>query len=324
LAAPADYTPVFFPDANLQAAVVAWLNKPEGSVITMNDVNNIYSLDVSGKNIASLAGIEALKNLNSLYAGSNNITDLTPVTGIKKLANLNLQHNGLSDISVLTGANMPYLARVWLDNNNITDVSPLSGKPLLEAVYIQNNTITDISSLASCARLVHLFINNNTVSDISAVSQMPRLIVMGVSGNRNLGNLSPLSTNAVMLEFYAAYCNITDISVVANWTALKSLDLHGNKITDITPIMQGFNSGAYRTAYWNCFADVSGNPLDFKAVNCDVPMLKALGMAVYSDNDIYTDRSVYFIQQVLAQQASASGNDTGIPVNGNIVIKKAK
>jgi len=297
-----DYTAVNFPDPNLQAAVVAWLGKTEDSVITKNDVNSIGYLDISSKQISSLEGIDVMENLNVLVARNNSFTDLTPVTKLKKLSGLDLESNNISDISVLAGADMPALVRIWLGNNNITDIPVFSNKPALDALYMQNNKISDISGLISCTKLVHLFISNNNVRDISVVSSMNNLIVCGIDHNRDLSDLSPLSNNRIMLEFYASSCNISDISVVSNWVSLKNLDLGHNNITDITPVMESFNSGAYRAPYWNCYVNIYGNPLGFKAINCDLPMLNSFGLSINLEHEVIVDMSAQFISNVEQQQ----------------------
>src|SRR4051794_10202031 len=66
---------VSIPDAGLNAAIRAALQKPAGP-LTQQDLLSLTNLDASSRNITSLAGLEAARNLATLSLQSNHLANL--------------------------------------------------------------------------------------------------------------------------------------------------------------------------------------------------------------------------------------------------------
>ena len=62
-----------------------------------------------------------------------------------------------------------------VNNNQITDVTPLSGKPQLEELRMENNRITQLSGITGLTGLKYLLMYGNPVTVIEAVRDMPAL-----------------------------------------------------------------------------------------------------------------------------------------------------
>ena len=78
---------------------------------------------------------------------------------------LNLEDNTISDISPVTGlTNLTYLS---LGENNISDISPVTGLTNLTRLYLSWNTISDISPVTGLTNLTRLYLSWNNISDIS-------------------------------------------------------------------------------------------------------------------------------------------------------------
>ena len=124
---------------------------------------------------------------------------------------LDLNDNAISDISPLTGLiNLTYLK---LRKNKISDISLLAGLRNLKTLELNNNAISDVSPLAGLINLTWLLLSNNAISDVSPLV-----------GLINLTDLR-LSANA-----------ISDASPLTRLTNLRSLSLEGNYIVDFSPI----------------------------------------------------------------------------------------
>ena len=52
-----------------------------------------------------------------------------------------------------------------LDNNKITDISPLGNLVNLESLYLVNTQITDISPLFKLSNLRYLYLSKNNIDD---------------------------------------------------------------------------------------------------------------------------------------------------------------
>ena len=58
-------------------------------------------------------------------------------------------------------AGLTQLNKVYLSNNQLTDLSPLAKLAMLEQLYLSNNQITDLTPLAGLTKLTHLDLVNN-------------------------------------------------------------------------------------------------------------------------------------------------------------------
>ena len=127
------------------------------------------------------------------------------------LTALDLDDNDVSDLSPLTG--LTSLTRLHLSGNQIADLSPLSGLTSLTELDLTYNGLRDISPLAKLTNLTTLYLYGNKISDISVLANLTNLTVLFLEFNR-----------------------IVDISPLASLTNLTELHLHGNYISDFSPL----------------------------------------------------------------------------------------
>src|SRR4051794_10114695 len=80
---------VSIPDPGLNAAVRQALQKPNGP-LTQQDMLALTDLNASGRNIASVAGLEAARNLTALELLSNRLTNFSLPSGLTNLTFLDL------------------------------------------------------------------------------------------------------------------------------------------------------------------------------------------------------------------------------------------
>jgi alpha-tubulin suppressor-like RCC1 family protein/Leucine-rich repeat (LRR) protein len=135
----------------------------------------VESLDLSGNpinNITTLTDtLNRLSNLKNLYLGSLNIDDSTLSAFITNL-----------DIA-------PQLTTLALNNNDISELSPLSNLTQLSSLYLIQNDISDITPLSNLTQLGSLHLGNNQIDDISAL----------VTNNQNGGFQSIQRSNTMYL-----------------------------------------------------------------------------------------------------------------------------
>ncbi len=122
-------SPVTIPDAKLRAAIAAELGKASGATIYKSELETLTRLDLG-------RGSEA---------GTAYISGLTGLEFATNLSSLKLRNNNITDISPLSG--LTNLESLDFTANNITDISPLSSLTNLESLDFTANNITDISPL---------------------------------------------------------------------------------------------------------------------------------------------------------------------------------
>jgi Leucine-rich repeat (LRR) protein len=115
---------VVFPDLNLDAAIRAAINKPEGTIY-IADLEGLKSLDASEKSIKDITGLEYCTDLKDLDLSMNLINDVSPLSGLKSLERLYLGYITPFHLTRLP-VTSPVIDGPIHVGNMITDVSPLS------------------------------------------------------------------------------------------------------------------------------------------------------------------------------------------------------
>lgn len=221
---------VTFDDKALELTVKQALGKTENESVSSGDLARLTVLDVSGKNIRSLTGLEYATSLFQLSANDNSITDLRPIANLGNITTLYLNNNNISDIAPLN--RLRNLKTLYLENNQIQDISSLSDIDLYD-LSVGANLITDISPLSNSVNLVQLNLHDNKIYDISALSDMNRLDWLGINGNK-ITDVSSLSGITTLTTAILSRNAILDISPIIQNKNLVSLDIESNYVVDIS------------------------------------------------------------------------------------------
>ncbi|MFC1718547.1 leucine-rich repeat domain-containing protein [Candidatus Poribacteria bacterium] len=200
-----------------------------------------------------------LATLTTFVAEHKGIAVLTGMEYCITLNLLNLNDNTISDISPLANlTNLSYLS-IW--KNQIDDISPLTNLTNLEHLdfgWGGGNQISDISPLAGLTKLTLLNLNDNTISDISPLANLTNLSYLSIWKNQ-IDDISPLTnlTNLEHLDFgWGGGNQISDISPLAGLTKLTLLNLNDNTISDISPLANLTNL-SYLSIWKNQIDDIS-------------------------------------------------------------------
>ncbi|MFA5069651.1 MAG: leucine-rich repeat domain-containing protein, partial [Candidatus Omnitrophota bacterium] len=198
--------------------------------------------------IADLNGLTG-----ALYAWSWNITSIEGAQYLTNLQELWLYDNQISDLSPLTGlSNLNYL---YLNNNQISNISPLTALTNLQDLYLRYNQISDLSPLESLINLRELDLYYNQISDISPLAGLTHLNNLNLYYNQ-ISDLSPLAGLTNLHNLYLKNNQISDLSPLAELTNLYHLELAENQISDISPLA-GLTNLNYLFLDYNQISDLS-------------------------------------------------------------------
>lgn len=179
------------------------------------------------RDFSVLKDCEVLHNVSAKKCG---ITDISTLTN-KAISYLYLDDNEISDISSF--ANFEALRHLEICNNKITDISALEDRKLLSTLYLDGNQITDISALATTPSLSWLQISDNQISSLAPLSNAEQLGYLYVNRNK-LTSLDGLE-NALKLKILQATENqIENINGIINCTILEQFNINANKVSDIS------------------------------------------------------------------------------------------
>lgn len=135
------------------------------------------------------------------------------------------------------------LKKLKLNENEISDISPLKNLTKLEYLEIQRNRIVDVNHLKNLTNLKFLKLYNNLIEDIAPLSNLTNLTGLDLHYNVTVGgdeshkiiskgitDISALK-NLKKLEFLDISANrIEDISILKNFDKIKDLDFSGNRV----------------------------------------------------------------------------------------------
>ena len=228
-------------DANLRAVIAEALGKAPNAPITPDEMATLTELRAGDQGIRNLAGLEFATNLQTLDLGREWVDGRW------------VNSNDISDLSPLSG--LTNLTTLWLDDNNLSDVSPLSGLTNLTTLGLYFNDITDVSPLSGLTNLTTLGLSDNSISDVSPLSGLTNLTTLGLYFN-DITDVSPLSglTNLTWLGLFDN--NISDVSPLSGLTNLTELRLSDNNISDISPL-SGLTNLTHLGLGANSISDVS-------------------------------------------------------------------
>ena len=179
----------------------------------------------------------------SFDSSEASIQDLAGLEFAINLEGLYLKNNKILEVAPLT--DLKNLTWLDLSGNLISDVSALvnlnnliwldlSLNPYTYSKY-DTSSILDVTPIAQLKNLTYLKLSRNRLSDISPLAALKNLGVLDLWENRIL-DISPLAGLKNLTELHLGSNSISDISSLAGLENLTALYLSNNQISDFSPI----------------------------------------------------------------------------------------
>ena len=265
-------------DSNFEQALIdlGYDDILDNSVLT-NNINTVSLLELSGKNIANLTGIEDFTELAYLYCYSNNISE------IDMSSNLLLKHLycGNNNITTINIANNYLLEFLSCDNNYLIDLD-VSNNTLLESLICFDANLSDLD-ISNNPLLTNLSCNNNNLTTLD-VSNNPELNLLNCFSN-NLTDLD-VSNNLQLEDLYCYDNNISELNI-SNNTGLMKLNCASNNISTLNT---SYNSQLKNlNCSWNNISTLSiSNNINIEQLSCYGNNLSELDLSNNSElKDLY-------------------------------------
>ena len=169
-----DFAEAWMPDPALRTAVRGEIGLLPDVPLTKERMRSVGYIDIAGKGISDLTGLEFATDLRELDLRDNPITDLRPLANLTMLERLYL-----SDILPSTPtldlrplANLINLEELTLENSKVSDISPLARLKKLQILDLSHNDISDLRPLAGLRELKVLRIRGNPIDDLTPLSEL--------------------------------------------------------------------------------------------------------------------------------------------------------
>lgn len=125
-----------------------------------------------------------------------------------------LNYNQLTDITPLEG--IKQVTYLDLSQNKINSIEALSSLENVEDLILSHNKIVDISPLKNLRSAKNLFLSANKIKDITALSQLKFITyTLDLTKNKELSDLSPLK-NVEIGGLDINRTGVTDLSSVSH------------------------------------------------------------------------------------------------------------
>jgi Leucine-rich repeat (LRR) protein len=231
---------VNFRDANLEAAIRTALDQPTGDILDTS-LLTLTTLNASYRDIQYLDGIEFCSRLRQLQLHGNQIEDISALAYLTVLQDLYLWNNKVEDISAL--AALLDLRFLFLQDNQIEDITALGQNTGLASGDVVNLTGNPINQNGLCnvvnrilrPKGVTVYVTYEcgtvvvNIPDPNLETELRRAI------HKTTGDIYDTDLSG-LTSFSAPHTGITDLTGIEYCKNLRSLDLAGNRIEDITLI----------------------------------------------------------------------------------------
>lgn len=149
----------------------------------------------------------------------NTLVEIEQLSNKGIIDSLFLKNNYLEEIKPITY--LPNIVYLDISNNQITDINEISKLQHLKTLYCQQNAIDSIGKLGKISTLEYLDISNNQLSNLSELSNFENLKTLNLS--YNYIDITTLPENLRIEDLNLSACNILDYSRLGVLKQLKTL-----------------------------------------------------------------------------------------------------
>ena len=175
-----------------------------------------------------------MAGFGELLVDGYGIASLEGIQFAKALRTLFVGQNPVSDLTPLS--DLPELANLDIDSTQVRDFTPLWNLPKLRTLSVRDNNIADLAWLSGLTELTHLSIGDNNISDLSPLSGLSNLSYLYIWDNQ-ISDLAPLGKLASLRSLDLARNRIADPTPLSNLSGLTRLVLSRNvALADIAPL----------------------------------------------------------------------------------------
>ena len=262
-------TILFFPDANLKAALVnaspsnttalgsggyTTIDTNGDGEIQITEANVITGLQLQGGGIIDFTGIQGFPNITYFGCYSNPI-GLLNLNGFTQLTNINITYSQGTQ-TVYNIFNLPSLTNFNYTYSNVTSITLTNTNSVTDVGVWGNPSLTTLN-LIELTGLLRIKADGCAITNFSATNS-PILNELNLSGS-NLTSIA-ITTYPALKKLYLDGNQLTDVSGFSNLLVLEDLNIQNNQITNLQlppmPALRSLTAGSngYPTI------DLSGYP----------------------------------------------------------------
>ena len=260
--------------------------------------------------------------------GRGDISSLKDLRNCKKLQQLILDNQNIKDLSDISG--LP-LVKVSLCGNQIYNLAPLAKCEQLTELRLEENPINNVDDLKNLKKLEYIDLGVTQINDISALSGLPIQELYLV--NQPIKDFSPLTTMYNLKRLYVGGVSYEEQKYISGLTGLRNLTIYGSGISSIKSFTSLTNL-TFLDLYGNNLSDIRGiialkgltsvcignNPIKSIAPLKELPNLCSINISKAEITDLELLSEFPALQEVLCDEKQAEAIKKEIP-NATFRIK---
>lgn len=190
---------VTIPDKLLRETILASLNKPATSDLTIEDMEKVTTIVIPNNislQVSSLSGLEYATNLSQIYLVQSNVVDFSPLEALSSLVYVDLggatlNSSNFPDLSRSTGIKRITASSARLDDSILPELAQFES---LERIYLDSNiNITTLEPLKDLPNLRSISVQFCGIKDFTVINEFPELRDLSAFGQY----IKPASTSTV-------------------------------------------------------------------------------------------------------------------------------
>ena len=132
---------------------------------------------------------------------------------------------------------LPYVEKLTIQNQNLSDLSALSSLSRLQEVDLSNSRFPseDLDILAKLPALNKLVMSGCGLSTVANLSGAPSLTNLDLSNN-TIRNLNALGTIPTLTELNLQHNAVTELNALSSLTELSILNISYNSVSNLSPL----------------------------------------------------------------------------------------
>ena len=201
------------------------------SYATEVDITSNFK-DENLKNAILELAKEATEDENKTQIYESDIDKIVEMPGGTSLKLANKSIKDLSGIEAFAGKGITW---IFLDWNELTDLTPLSSLTELTKISFSGNTVTDLTPLASLENLRNLTAINNKIETLEPIANLSNIDYICLDGNK-LTSIQETSNWTNLEEISCSNNLIEQIPNLELLQGLERINLSGNKIQSLSQI----------------------------------------------------------------------------------------
>ncbi len=222
---------------------------------------------------------EDVKNISQVKGKGKEIQSLEGLQHCTALMLIDLENNKISDLTPIK--DLKQLQSVTLAGNQIESIEPLAGLVGIQYLELSRNKVSDLTPLKAMANMRSLYLSDNQIKSLAPLVDFKKTWSLYLARNP-VEDFAPIGTMKSLTHVDLRGCHVKDLSFLKPLTDLKYLMLADNDLADLMPMVEMCAADAGGERRFSPFLDLHlyGNPLSDAAKNEQVAKLKEVGVRV--------------------------------------------